>query len=206
MGKDINIFHLLDHDISFDEYELQSREINDELAIIISEEDLIASTVLNDEHQYAYDSILQKVFSNQAGSFFIDGSGGTQKTFLYKALLATLRSKQLIAVATISSDVAASILSGGGTTHLRFKILLNFDKNNTCNVSKQSGLARLLRVAKLIIWDETLMSKKQSVGALDIMLRDINNSELLFGGNIIVFCGDFRQILPVVRKSTRRTI
>ncbi|XP_041016181.1 uncharacterized protein LOC121258704 [Juglans microcarpa x Juglans regia] len=60
MGKDINIFHLLDHDISFDEDELQSREINDELAIMISKEDLIASTIRNDEQQHAYDSILQR--------------------------------------------------------------------------------------------------------------------------------------------------
>lgn len=58
MGKDINMFHLLDNDISFDEDQFQSREINDELAIIISKEDLLALTILNDEQQHAYDLIL----------------------------------------------------------------------------------------------------------------------------------------------------
>ncbi|KAG2690570.1 hypothetical protein I3760_09G193200 [Carya illinoinensis] len=198
MGKDINSFHLIDQNIDFDEDGFLSREIDDELAIPIPEEDLHASTLLNSEQQNAYNSILQKVLSNQAAAFFIDGPGGTGKTFLYKALLATIRKKQLIALATASSGVAASILPGGRTAHSRFKIPLNVDKNSTCSVSKQSGLARLLQTAKLIIWDEAPMSKKKSIEALDKMLKDINDSELSFGGKVIVFGGDFRQILPVI--------
>ncbi|KAG6706177.1 hypothetical protein I3842_07G211900 [Carya illinoinensis] len=73
-----------------------------------------------------------------------------------------------------------------------------------CCVSKQSALAKLLRVARLIIWDEAPMSRKQHVEALDKMLRDINDSELTFGGKVVVFGGDFRQVLPVVRKGTRQ--
>ncbi|KAG7986452.1 hypothetical protein I3843_03G080700 [Carya illinoinensis] len=197
MGKDINSFHLIDQNIDFDEDGFLSREIDDELAIPIPEEDFHASTLLNSEQQHAYNSILQKVLSNQAAAFFIDGPGGTGKTFLYKALLATIRKKQLIALATASSGVAASILPGGRTAHSRFKIPLNVDKNSTCSVSKQSGLARLLQT-KLIIWDEAPMSKKESIEALDKMLKDINDSELSFGGKFIVFGGDFRQILPVI--------
>ena len=136
--------------------------------------------------------------------FFIDGPGGTGKTFLYKALLATTRTKQLIALATVSSGVAASILPGGRTAHSRFKIPLDTNKNLTCSVSKQSGLARLLQKVKLIIWDEAPMSRKESIEALDKMLKDINDSELSFGGKVIVFGGDFRQILPVVPKGTRQ--
>ncbi|XP_042962393.1 uncharacterized protein LOC122296655 [Carya illinoinensis] len=204
MGKDINSFHLIDQNIDFDEDGFLSREIDDELAIPIPEEDLHASTLLNSEQQHAYNSILQKVLSNQAAAFFIDGPGGTGKTFLYKALLATIRKKQLIALATASSGVAASILPGGRTAHSRFKIPLNVDKNSTCSVSKQSGLARLLQTAKLIIWDEAPMSKKESIEALDKMLKDINDSELSFGGKVIVFGGDFHQILPVVPKGTRQ--
>ncbi|XP_042988822.1 uncharacterized protein LOC122316361 [Carya illinoinensis] len=168
------------------------------------EEDLHASTLLNCEQQNAYNSILQKVLSNEPAMFFIDGPGGTGKTFLYKALLATTRTKQLIALATASSGVAASILPGGRTAHSRFKIPLDTNKNLTCSVSKQSGLARLLQKVKLIIWDEAPMSRKESIEALDKMLKDINDSELSFGGKVIVFGGDFRQILPVVPKGTRQ--
>lgn len=58
MGNDINASHLLDADISFDEVQLQSREINDKLAITCSEEDLLTSTIFNNELQHAYDLIL----------------------------------------------------------------------------------------------------------------------------------------------------
>ncbi|XP_042968040.1 uncharacterized protein LOC122301037 [Carya illinoinensis] len=110
MGKDINSFHFIDQNIDFDEDEFLSREIDDELAVPIPKEDLHTSTLFNSKQQNAYNSILQKVLSNQAVAFFIDGPGGTGKTFLYKALLATIRTKQLIALAAASSSVAASIL------------------------------------------------------------------------------------------------
>ncbi|KAG6687927.1 hypothetical protein I3842_11G098700, partial [Carya illinoinensis] len=154
-------------------------------------EDILASTLLNSEQQVVYKLVLEKVFSDQNAAFFIDGPGGTGKTFLYKALLAEIRSKDLIAIATASSGVAASILPGGRTTHSRFKIPLDSNKNSICSV-------------KLIIWDEAPMSRKEAIEALDRMLKDVNDSELPFGGKVVIFGGDFRQILPVVPKGTRQ--
>ncbi|XP_015161029.1 uncharacterized protein [Solanum tuberosum] len=87
--------------------------------------------------------------------------GGSGKTFLYRALLATVRSKGFIALATATSGVAASILPGGRTAHSRFKIPINIDEQFSCNISKQSSLASLIRDAKLIVWDEVSMSKKK---------------------------------------------
>ena len=49
---------------------------------------------------------------NCPGVFFIDGPGGTGKTFLYKALLANVRSRGFIALATASSGVAANNVPG----------------------------------------------------------------------------------------------
>ncbi|KAG7951593.1 hypothetical protein I3843_12G015700 [Carya illinoinensis] len=199
MGKDINSYHLLDDDICFDEEEFQSREIDDELAVEIPEEDIAASQFLNSEQQHVYNAVLEKVFANQNAAFFVDGPGGTGKTFLYRALLATVRLRKLVALATASSGVAASILPGGRTAHSRFKLPLDTDERNTCCVSKQSALANLLRAAKLIIWDEAPMTRKQHIEVLDKMLRDINNSDVTFGAKVVVFCGDFRQVLPVFR-------
>ena len=65
-----------------------------------------------------------------------------------------------IALATASSGVAASILPGGRTTHLHFKIPVDIDDNFTCNISKQSSLAILIRDPKLIVWDEVSVTKK----------------------------------------------
>ncbi|XP_042987192.1 ATP-dependent DNA helicase PIF1-like [Carya illinoinensis] len=148
--------------------------------------------------------VLGKVFSNEAAAFFVNGPAGTRKTFLYKALLAAVRSRKLVALATASSDVAASIIPGGRTGRSRFKIPLDTDEHSMCCVSKQSAIAKLLRVARLIIWDEAPISRKQHIEALDKMLRDINDSELTFGRKVVIFCGDFRQVLPVVRKGIRQ--
>jgi ABC-type transport system involved in cytochrome c biogenesis ATPase subunit len=95
--------------------------------------------------------------------FFVDGPGGTGKTFLYRALLAKVRSMGLIVVATTTSGIAASIMLGGRTTLSRFKIPIKLSDNTTCNFSKQSGTTALLRTTSLIIWNEMAMTKRQAV-------------------------------------------
>jgi ATP-dependent DNA helicase PIF1 len=203
MEKDINTYCLVDYKITFDEAKMGSKEISDELHILVSPEDLLAVKLLNAQQKNAYELILDQVFSNTSSSFFVDRPGGTGKTFLYRAILDIVRAKHIIALATTSSRVAASILPSGHTAHSQFKILLNVGKNITCHVSKQSGLAKLLRATKLIIWDKAPMAKKQTIEALDQMLQNINKSDLPFGGKVVVFGGDFRQVLPIVPKATR---
>ncbi|KAG6682590.1 hypothetical protein I3842_13G150700 [Carya illinoinensis] len=68
-----------------------------------------------------------------------------------RRLFATIRSRKLVALATASSGVAASILPEGRTAHSRFKIPLDTDEHSICCVSKQSVIAKLLSVARLII-------------------------------------------------------
>ena len=60
-----------------------------------------------------------------------------------------------------------------------------------------------MKQAKVIIWDETSMSKKGTIEAIDITFRNIMNNPEPFGGKIDVFGGDFRQVLPVVPRATR---
>ncbi|KAG2713615.1 hypothetical protein I3760_04G185200 [Carya illinoinensis] len=48
------------------------------------------------------------------------------------------------------------------------------------------------------------MSRKEAIEALDRMLKDVNDSELSFGGKVVIFGGDFCQILPVVPRGTRQ--
>jgi ATP-dependent DNA helicase PIF1 len=80
--------------------------------------------------------------------------------FLYKALLAKVRSRGLIAIATATSGIAASILPDGRTARSRFKIPIKIGDNSMCSFTKQSDTAELLRRAALIIWDEVAMTKR----------------------------------------------
>ncbi|XP_012841137.1 PREDICTED: uncharacterized protein LOC105961450 [Erythranthe guttata] len=179
-----------------------SREIEDELSIEIPSEDYEAEKKLNKEQQDAFKVILEFIHKGKAGMFFIDGPGGTGKTFLYRALLAHLRSRKKIAIATATSGVAAAIMPGGRTAHSRFKIPIDANESSDCNISKQSGVANLLRTTKLIIWDEAPMAKRWAIENVDKLFKDIMGNDEHFGGKVVVFGGDFRQVLPVVPRGT----
>ncbi|PWZ41861.1 ATP-dependent DNA helicase PIF4 [Zea mays] len=207
MGKDIKTFPLPAIIDIYDNSHGTDREIYEEECIEPTTEDIALKETLNEEQRSAYDKILSVVDTNNGGVFFVDGPGGTRKTYLYKALLAALRSQDKIAVATATSGVAASIMPGGRTAHSRFKIPLTIDDGAVCSFTKQSGTAKLLQKASLIIWDEASMAKRQAIEALDNSMRDImGRTGVPFGGKTIVFGGDFRQVLPVVRKGSRAQI
>nr|XP_009787858.1 PREDICTED: uncharacterized protein LOC104235742 [Nicotiana sylvestris] len=203
MGRDINEFNLVSENITSSKMANEAKEAYFERNIIVGNEDLLLHRKLNTEQKIAYDIILQRVFANESGAFFIDGPGGSGKTFLYCALLATVRSKGFVALTTTTSGVAASILPGGRTVHSRFKFPINIDEKFSCNISKQSSLASLIRDAKFIVWDEVSMAKKNMIEALDSLVKDIMNTNVLFGGKVVVFGGDFRQTLHVVRSGKK---
>ncbi|OMO89802.1 DNA helicase PIF1, ATP-dependent [Corchorus capsularis] len=177
--------------------------IEDELSVHTPPEDLLAVQMLNTNQQHAYDKIISVVNQQKGGLFFIDGPGGTGKKFLYRAILATIRNDGLIALATATSRIAATLLPGGRTAHSRFKLPLNPEASSVCFIDKESDLAELIRRAAVIIWDEASMAHRRAFEALDRSLKDIMGNDTPFGGKVIVFGGDFRQTLPVVPKGTK---
>ncbi|GBG77958.1 hypothetical protein CBR_g25888 [Chara braunii] len=114
-----------------------------------------------------------------------------------------LRSRNDIGLAVASSGIVATLLTDGRTFHLRFRAPLKPDNTRPFNIPKQSELAEFIRRADLIVWDEAAMSNKFHLETLDIMLRDVCNSNLPFGGKVLVLFGDFRQVLPVVKHGSR---
>lgn len=55
----------------------------------------------------------------------------------------------------------------------------------------------------VVIWDEAPMAPKQALETVDKLLRDIMQTDLIFGNKIMLLGGDFRQVLPVLRKGVR---
>ena len=133
------------------------RLIQDELTIPNVDEELTLIEKLNNDQRVAYETIITVIDCKESMIFFVDGPGGTRKTFLYRTILATLRKADYIAIATATSGIVATLLPGGRTAHSRFKIHLTPDASSTCSISKQSNLAELIRRATIIIWDEALM-------------------------------------------------
>ncbi|XP_021719178.1 uncharacterized protein LOC110686876 [Chenopodium quinoa] len=150
---------------------------------------------------------MDHVTKGNPGAFVINGPGGTGKTFLYNALYVEIRSMNKIVLPTATSGIAGANIPSGGTAHSLFKIPLDPSSSLTCNVPKQGSLVVLIRETTLIIWDEASMAKKENIESLDSLLRDFCNSSVLFGGKLVVFGGDFREVLPIVpRKSQREAV
>ncbi|XP_050278246.1 uncharacterized protein LOC126719772 [Quercus robur] len=167
---------------------------------------------LNNEQRNIYNSIMEAVFSESGGMFFVYGHGGTGKTYLYRTILAAVRSKGKIALAVASSSIAALLLPGGRTAHSRFHIPINVNDESTCEIKQKTQTAELLLKTSIILWDEAPMANRNCFEAVNRSLQDIlqiedpTNLEKPFGGKVVVLGGDFRQILPVVKKGRREDI
>ncbi|XP_021995696.2 ATP-dependent DNA helicase pif1-like [Helianthus annuus] len=168
--------------------------------------------MLTDEQRSVFEEIMAAVNGDNGGIFFLYGYGGTGKTFLWKTLSAAIRSKGQIVLNVASSGIASLLLDGGRTAHSRFHIPLNLTEDSVCNIKPESDVSKLLHETKLIIWDEAPMVHKHAFEALDRTMNDVFNidpslnSDIRFGGKVIVFGGDFRQILPVVPNGGRQEI
>jgi len=149
---------------------------------------------------------MSSVSRQKGGVFFLHGYGGTGKTFMSRTLAASLRSHCQIVLTVATSGIASLLLPGGRTTHSKFKIPVPTLENSMCNIEGVSELAQLLKLTKVIIWDEAPMAHKFCFEALDRTLRDILSNDQIFGGKVIVFGGDFRQILPLIPRGNRSDI
>ncbi|XP_076956429.1 uncharacterized protein LOC143631602 [Bidens hawaiensis] len=194
---------------------LNNRLIVDELSydtITLQNESHSLISSLTDEQRKVFDEIMNAVEANKGGVFFLYGYGGTGKTFLWKTLSVAIRSKGQIVLNVASSGIASLLLSGGRTAHSRFHIPINLNEDSTCSIKPGSDDAHLLKETKLIIWDEAPMIHKHAFEALDRTMTDVLtpntsiNSGIPFGGKVIVFGGDFRQVLPVVTNGSRQQI
>jgi len=114
--------------------------------------------------------------------------------------LAKIRSENRIALAVATSGIAASLLDGGKTVHSQFKVPLNVDADSTCGIKVNSELADLIRSTELFIWDEAVMAHKHVFSTVDRSFRDLTQNGNFFGNKLMIFGGDYRQILPVVPK------
>ncbi|KAH9556577.1 hypothetical protein CY35_07G036900, partial [Sphagnum magellanicum] len=132
---------------------------------------------LNDDQRNAYKTVLNAVINKEGKLFFVYGSGGTGKTFVWTTLLSRLQGQS--------------------------KIVLT---KSTCNITQQMKVAELVRKADMIIWDEALMMHRRTFEAVDRTLRDLmqlndaHATRKIFGGKTVVVGGDFQQILPIVPK------
>jgi hypothetical protein len=150
----------------------------------------------NEDQRIILDAITSAVDNDSGQLFFLDGPGGTGKTFVENLLLARVRSQGYVALAVASSGISAILLDGGRTSHSRFKIPIDINSDSICSISAQSDTAKLIRMAKLIIWDEAPAQNRHCFEAVNRTLRDIRKDNRWFGGIVTVFAGGTSSLLP----------
>ncbi|KAJ3502534.1 hypothetical protein NLJ89_g8845 [Agrocybe chaxingu] len=128
---------------------------------------------LNQEQRAAYDAVLHSMENDIAKLFFLNGPGGTCKTYVYNTICYKLRSEHMIVLVVASSGIAALLIVGGRTAHSTFKIPINLTAESLCNIPKNSQQAELLQRTNLIIWDEARMQHRHAIEALDKTMHDI---------------------------------
>ncbi|KAL7291674.1 hypothetical protein TKK_0014709 [Trichogramma kaykai] len=156
------------------------------------------------QQRTVYNTIINAIANKRGGLYFLDAPGETGKTFLISLLLASIRSKNQFVLAIASSGIAATLLDGSRTAHSALKLPLNrhVTETPTCNISRNSGMGKILKNCKLIIWDECTRSHEKALEALDRTLQDLRENSVPFGDALILLSGDFRQTLPVIPRST----
>jgi len=173
---------------------------------VLQAEVAMAIESLNDGQRAAYNGIIDAYVAHHAKVVFIDGPGGTGKTYIENLILNAVRSCGDIALVVASSGITALLLLGGRTTHSYLKIPIALDRKSFYYIRKQDDLAMLIHQTKLILWDEAPMTNNLNFEAVDRTLRDLTNRNEPFGGIVFIMSGDFRQVLLVTPRGSRADI
>lgn len=171
--------------------------------------------VLTDEQKAIYLNVEVKLIARQQGKLsdsnliYLDAPGGTGKTFLLNVISKGMSKKNFKVIAVAHTGVAAILLHNGRTAHSMFRLPLEILEGDQayCDIPKVSQLADSLRETDLIIWDEIATTSNRFLTCLSRTLNDIcSMNNCYFANKIMLFAGDYRQILPIVQYGTREEI
>ena len=164
-------------------------------------------TSLNREQRFIFERImaaLQSVHGNKC--FFLDGPGGSGKTYLLNVLMGSLRVHNIIAQSFATTGIASLLVQGGRTAHSGYKLPIPALDDSTSWMKLESPEAQFMRGASLHLIDEVSMLRKHLLRCIDMLLRELKKVDKPFGGIVMIGSGDFRQTAPVVLLGTREKI
>lgn len=147
--------------------------------------------------QTLFDNV--KVIINERKTYFLQGSGGTGKTRVLKALYHQLRAEGFTVACVAHTGIAASLLPMGSTAHRLFKVPLTTEDGMECSIamgSDEQGLKDL----NCVIWDEATMTDKRIFEAVNRLFCAMyqSRSNRPFAAVPFVLAGDWKQTLPIV--------
>ncbi|VDP12687.1 unnamed protein product [Heligmosomoides polygyrus] len=163
--------------------------------------DVVDITTLREEGERMYQMLntqqkllVDTVLAGTERCIFIDGPGGSGKTYVYNTLNNILRGRGKRVLNVAWSGIAATLLPCGQTVHSAFGLPVPISEDRkTSLMAIQSRQARELLDVQYIIWDEAPMAPKYAFDAVDKLLKNITELQP-------------PQIPPVVPKAGRSEI
>ncbi|XP_044005453.1 uncharacterized protein LOC122850360 [Aphidius gifuensis] len=163
---------------------------------------------LNSKQKEIVDTIIEVVMTEDKTKientcFYMDGPGGSGKTFVYTTLYHLLKSKGKNICTMSFTGVSAILLPNGKTVHKAFGLPVPLFFDSTSHIKIQSKEAQIMKDYDLLIWDEGPMAPRYCMEIGDKTYKYFMDSNLPFGGKVMLIGGDFRQLLPVKVNATR---
>jgi hypothetical protein len=155
--------------------------------------------ILTDEQREALHEVANAIDAEcpDGKVFALLSSAGCGKTIFANCLAAYLIAQGRRVKCVAASALAAMLLPSGSTAHSAFGLPIPCNEFTTCNLSYMDRVH--LKQVDLIIYDECSMVHVDVANTLDRTLRDVMNIQQPFGGKAVLWMGDFKQLLPVVR-------
>lgn len=154
--------------------------------------------LLTEEQRVAATDVMESALNLRGFNVFaVLCSAGTGKTLFANYVACSLRAQGRIVVCVAASALAASLLEGGHTAHHTLHIPIPANDASYCSFTASER--QVIMTADLLIWDEASMISQHVADTVDRSLQDMLNNTRPFGGKTIMFTGDFKQLLPVVR-------
>ena len=148
------------------------------------------------QHQQAFELI-----AHTNSSFFLTGKAGTGKTTFLRNVQEDVDKNFII----LAPTGVAALNAGGETIHSFFRLPLGaipLGQKRTINKDR----ATLIQECDTFIIDEVSMVRRDTVDAIDTVLRSVMCTKTPFGGKQMVFVGDMMQLEPIVSTQTDRDI
>ena len=152
------------------------------------------------EQKRVFEEILEDIRSGENTAFFLQGSGGTGKTLIMKAIYHEFRAQKKNVACVAQTGIAASLLPLGSTAHRQFKIPLSAEENMHSTMDLESNEAEYIKNLDLVIWDEMTMTDRRILECVHKLMSTLRygNDNRIFGGCPFILSGDWKQTLPVV--------
>lgn len=160
----------------------------------------------NREQMVVYELMLGTIISKTPKIYFLNGAGGSGKSYICNILTDKLRYLGLVVINVASTGCASILMNNGNTIHTAFKIPIPIFEDSCCNIKMQSSLASFIKLAAVIWIDELILTHRWVIECIDRLCRAVEEDPNLnrhpFAGKTVILSGDFRQGLPIIKRGS----